>query len=843
MNNPHLYLSLVFILIFGFVLRRRKVSLFNTLILLFLTVASLLLNLFYFISDEITSYGIDESVIFHLKYGFNGSGFAHLSNLIGFSIIAVIAIGIFVLIVFIKKKDTAINSNKALLIFLYFVQFISILLNPAVHDLKNLYFVKTSSESFSEHYLKPNLEHNDKLKKNLIVIYAESMERTYFDPAIFPGLNRYIKQIKTKRIDFSNIVQVEYAHNTMGGIVASQCGVPLISTSHGNAMSGMDTFLQKAVCLGDLLHDQGYRLSFFGGADIRFAGKDKYFKTHNFDDVYGNAELLDRLPDKAYLNNWGLFDDSLLDIAYDSFIDQSKKDKPFGIFILTLGTHAPVGHVSQRCENKISESGSNKMLDAVSCSEYLIAEFIDKIAISPYAEKTVIVLQSDHLAMRNTAYELLNLGKRRNLFMIFDPQLKNSKEINRLGSTLDISPTVLPFIGFKGDVGLGRDLLDTKVKNDEVKLIHKNLKGWRKDALAFWEFPRIDEFIKIDLHERVVQIDERKFNIPALLRFDDAFKTTLIFNFNRFPRNKTLFDILEDDKITSHFLLIDDCAKMNKIDHNLGDRGCCAVLGTRGNYLKKWKLRENIKLSAHEIRDALQLGSNFKVQRVAHAGGAIDDRTYTNSLKAIDRNFKDGFLYFEIDFSFTSDNHLVCVHDFEGYYQKAKIVGNKMPPSLKEFNEVLDDSSDLKSVSFDDLVQWLENNLSATLITDVKGDNIQALKLISERMQDYENRVIPQIYEPENYSVVKKLGYNRVIWTLYRYKGTKNDILKWVNEFKGPFAVTMPPNLAKTDLPKLLAEMNIPTYVHTVNTEIEAEQFMGSYGISEIYTDNLLPKQ
>jgi len=53
----------------------------------------------------------------------------------------------------------------------------------------------------------------------------------------------------------------------------------------------------------------------------------------------------------------------------------------------------------------------------------------------------------------------------------------------------------------------------------------------------------------------------------------------------------------------------------------------------------------------------------------------------------------------------------------------------------------------------------------------------------------------------------------------------------------------MPPNLAKTDLPKLLAEMNIPTYVHTVNTEIEAEQFMNSYGISEIYTDNLLPKQ
>ena len=106
-------------------------------------------------------------------------------------------------------------------------------------------------------------------------------------------------------------------------------------------------------------------------------------------------------------------------------------------------------------------------------------------------------------------------------------------------------------------------------------------------------------------------------------------------------------------------------------------------------------------------------------------------------------------------------------------------------------------------------------------------------------MPDFKNRVIPQIYYPEEYSEVKELGFKQIIWTLYRYKGKNEDILRWVDMFKGPFAITMPIEKAKTSLPSKLAQKGIPSYVHTVNSREQADIFLKKYKITEIYTDFL----
>ena len=38
---------------------------------------------------------------------------------------------------------------------------------------------------------------------------------------------------------------------------------------------------------------------------------------------------------------------------------------------------------------------------------------------------------------------------------------------------------------------------------------------------------------------------------------------------------------------------------------------------------------------------------DFKVSRIAHAGGGILGNTYTNSYEALNLNIRNGFLYFE----------------------------------------------------------------------------------------------------------------------------------------------------------------------------------------------------
>lgn len=73
-------------------------------------------------------------------------------------------------------------------------------------------------------------------------------------------------------------------------IAATQCGVPLerMTVFDPNTQGqGINSFLKNAVCLPDLLTEQGYRNVFMGGASITFAGKDKFLSQHHYHEAYG----------------------------------------------------------------------------------------------------------------------------------------------------------------------------------------------------------------------------------------------------------------------------------------------------------------------------------------------------------------------------------------------------------------------------------------------------------------------------------------------------------------------------------------------------------------------------
>lgn len=73
---------------------------------------------------------------------------------------------------------------------------------------------------------------------------------------------------------------------------------------------------------------------------------------------------------------------------------------------------------------------------------------------------------------------------------------------------------------------------------------------------------------------------------------------------------------------------------------------------------------------------------------IAHAGGGINSQNYSNSLEALEYNYQQGFRYFEIDFSWTSDAQLVCLHDWGKRFQKVFGHKTKQPLSLKEFEQL-----------------------------------------------------------------------------------------------------------------------------------------------------------
>jgi len=246
-------------------------------------------------------------------------------------------------------------------------------------------------------------------------------------------------------------------------------------------------------------------------------------------------------------------------------------------------------------------------------------------------------------------------------------------------------------------------------------------------------------------------------------------------------------------------------------------------------------------LNSFADSEAVRDSTGFRPKRIAHTGGGFDSRTYTNSYQALNRNVANGFEYFEIDFVFTSDGHLVCLHDWENNFVRTFGFSTDEPLSLEEFRRLAAGNPAFTNCTVDGLAEWMRHNLKTTIVTDVRGDNLRALAIIRDTLPDPSRRVIPQIYHPQTFPQVKAMGFEQIIWTLYRLRISDDQVLAATESWPQPFAVAMPKARAQSMLPTLLAVRRIPTYVHTVNSADDLKKFIGELAVTEIYTDFLAP--
>lgn len=167
------------------------------------------------------------------------------------------------------------------------------------------------------------------------------------------------------------------------------------------------------------------------------------------------------VADPHYRNDWGFYDDTVLDEAWKKFEELSRSGQRFSLFTLTVDTHHPDGFISRTCNRKKYDFDGkpNQSFSAVSCSQENIATFINKIKASPWFKDTVIVVSSDHLAMNNTAWKYLNKQDRNNLFFVIRGDKPQQETLAVKRNTMDNGATVLDILGGDNYLGLGRSSL------------------------------------------------------------------------------------------------------------------------------------------------------------------------------------------------------------------------------------------------------------------------------------------------------------------------------------------------------------------------------------------------
>jgi len=296
--------------------------------------------------------------------------------------------------------------------------------------------------------------------KNVVMIYMESMEQMYTDESLYPGLTPFLNSLNGEALRYTGLDQTIGTGFTVAGILSSQCGTPLL---YPRGPGGNDIlnngFLKEGSCVGDILDAAGYRQVFMGGASTRFAGKGVFLSAHGYEEIYGLEELQPNLEDPGYINSWGLYDDSLLDMAKDKFDElASNSEQPFNLTVLTVDTHPPSGTVSESC--KPYPEIDNSIFHSVHCTDQLVGDFVRHLQESPAWEDTVVMIMSDHLHMRNTGMEHYQEDYPRKLYLSF-LNTGRTGTFDTQGAHMDVAPTILELMRVRHQQGflMGRSLL------------------------------------------------------------------------------------------------------------------------------------------------------------------------------------------------------------------------------------------------------------------------------------------------------------------------------------------------------------------------------------------------
>ncbi|WP_043531304.1 sulfatase-like hydrolase/transferase [Litchfieldella xinjiangensis] len=343
-------------------------------------------------------------------------------------------------------------------------------------------------------YIAPRILEWPQERPNLLYLYLESIERTYADRARFGEAYAELEAIGEDGVVFEGIQQLDNTGWTMAGMIASQCGIPLMPAGllHDRQFEPLDAVVPGVDCLGDLLDQEGYSLTYMGGASTEFAGKGLFYRGHGFDDVYGREALSTRMSDPEYLNDWGLYDDTLFDFAVEEIRKLDAGEAPWGFFGLTISGHAPYGHPAQRCLERQGEFDGVNILYSVECSAWLARDLLKRLKREGLLDNTLVVVASDHLTMKVSAWEQLIAGPRENTFILLGEDLAPAR-IQRKASMLDVFPTILEAMGYGIDqhrAGLGVSLLSpvqTLVERNGIEEINRRLREESALQQRIWD--------------------------------------------------------------------------------------------------------------------------------------------------------------------------------------------------------------------------------------------------------------------------------------------------------------------------------------------------------------------
>lgn len=241
---------------------------------------------------------------------------------------------------------------------------------------------------------------------------------------------------------------------------------------------------------------------------------------------------------------------------------------------------------------------------------------------------------------------------------------------------------------------------------------------------------------------------------------------------------------------------------------------------------------------------------------IYHACGGIDGVSYSNSKEAMESTLAAGNTLVEVDFLFTTDDHLVCLHKWIDMlpvwkYKELKREYKDKEDQIPETQYTLDQFLNKKvkgkftGLTAEDIISYMKENPDLYIVVDTKEEDLAAvignLLKLCDYQPDVADRFVIQLYDCGQKAQMLELYPFRnenFLFTCYKFDPLRVEEILALCDEEQIDVVTVSYGSWDAETVALFLEQNITLFEHTVN-QPEMIGLSLEKGIYGFYTDFL----
>ena len=365
--------------------------------------------------------------------------------------------------------------------------------------------------------------------KNLIVLVGESFSSLAIREDLTPNLYKLYKE----GFQFDNFYTPIFPVSTADG--------EYITDTSLIPKEGVWSFLRVAgnympYSYANVFEKQGYSSNAYHNHTATYYERDKYIETMGYNSYLAVGTGLE---DRMDTSNWPNSDYEMVKTTVDDYINNEK----FMAYYMTVSGHMNYTKLGSAMVYKNWEQVkdlpySNKAKGYLAANIELdkaVGELLSRLEQAGKLEDTVIVISGDHYPYGLTLGEINELStferddkfeKFRMPFLIWSGSMKGPIKVEKIGSSLDVLPTVLNLFGAEFDSRLlmGRDILSDSdpivIFSDRSFITDKG----RYNSLTEQFTPNEGVTIEEGYVDKINTIIYKKYQMSRLILENDYYK-------------------------------------------------------------------------------------------------------------------------------------------------------------------------------------------------------------------------------------------------------------------------------------------------------------------------------